>query len=247
MMIKTFEKGGAFLKRICTVLLAAVLLFLPVKAAGSVYTWGCLQYTVDNEAVTIVGYFGTDEHVQVPPELGGYPVSVIAAGAFAGTHAKTVVLPDCVEYIAPGAFDGVSYSYGDTLISNGGEEGFEPIVEVGQLVTPTPEGATPTPTPAATATPAPTATPTASSETEESELEDDFFTEEAPEAFEAELEDENEVEPVPLIETPQNDSSTETTETKAAEKNSAAGWIAGGCAVVAAAVAGIAVSKKKRS
>ena len=78
---------------------------LVALADDTVYSEGFLNYTVSNEEVTITSYFGTDKTVRVPAEIAGMPVSSIASGAFAGTKAVTIYLPDCVVNVADGAFD----------------------------------------------------------------------------------------------------------------------------------------------
>lgn len=71
--------------------------------AADIYTEGAFQYTIDNESVTIVGYFGNESDVTVPNMIAGYPVNTIASGAFLSESAKTIYLPDTITEIEGGA------------------------------------------------------------------------------------------------------------------------------------------------
>lgn len=72
-------------------------------AADTVYTEGALKYTIKNDSITIVGYFGKDKTVTVPNQIAGIPVNTIAKGAFDGTAATEVKLPDTITSIQEGA------------------------------------------------------------------------------------------------------------------------------------------------
>lgn len=75
------------------------------RADDTVYTEGTLYYTIANESITIIGYFGRDAEVHVPAMIAGIPVNTIAAGAFAeNEYVKTVYLPDTISKVEPGAF-----------------------------------------------------------------------------------------------------------------------------------------------
>ncbi len=58
--------------------------------------------------VTVTGYFGGDETLCVPAELGGRPVTEIAPRAFAGLESRTVILPAGLERICADAFQGAA-------------------------------------------------------------------------------------------------------------------------------------------
>lgn len=80
--------------------------------AAEVYTERTFEYTLAEESVTIVGYFGRDAEVTVPAMIAGYPVNTIAAGAFTGASIRTVYLPDTVTTIEGGAIrSGISVVY----------------------------------------------------------------------------------------------------------------------------------------
>ena len=54
----------------------------------------------------ITGYTGAETLLVIPEELDGLPVTAIAAGAFAGCSAETVILPKSLERIEKDAFAG---------------------------------------------------------------------------------------------------------------------------------------------
>ena len=68
----------------------------------------CFTRTVTDGAVTVTGYSGSDETLVIPEYLDGLPVTCIAAGAFAGCGADTVILPKSILEIENGAFDGAA-------------------------------------------------------------------------------------------------------------------------------------------
>ena len=70
-------------------------------------TEGDYTYTVSSEnTATITGYSGTDTELVIPDTLGGYPVTGIGDGAFAGnTKLKMLALPDSVASIGNWAFE----------------------------------------------------------------------------------------------------------------------------------------------
>ena len=108
---------GAVLLAACLCLFAGMA--WPVQAhAGTTYTEGALYYTVDDHSITITGYFGRDAEVTVPAMIAGDPVNTIAAGAFDGTAATQVNLPDTIMEIQEGAIGSdVSVSYASGTIS----------------------------------------------------------------------------------------------------------------------------------
>lgn len=71
-------------------------------------------YTADGE-VTITDYTGTREHVLIPSEIGGFPVTMLADKAFYEKHVTTVVVPDSVTEIGEACFSGDNYLVSLTL------------------------------------------------------------------------------------------------------------------------------------
>lgn len=71
--------------------------------ASQIYTEKTFEYTIEDESVTIVSYFGDDEEVTVPNMIAGFPVNTIASGAFANTALKNLYLPDSIMTVEPGA------------------------------------------------------------------------------------------------------------------------------------------------
>ena len=74
-------------------------------------------YTVENDAAAITGWQGEGEVLVIPDTLGGAPVVEIAAGAFADAPCKTVIFPDTLRRVQPGAFSG-SAAESVTLFDN---------------------------------------------------------------------------------------------------------------------------------
>lgn len=66
-------------------------------------------YTAENGEVTITDYTGTREHVLIPSEIGGFPVTALADKAFYEKHVTTVVVPDSVTEIGDLCFSGDNY------------------------------------------------------------------------------------------------------------------------------------------
>lgn len=66
-------------------------------------------YTADGGEVTITDYIGTSEHVLIPPEIDGQPVTALADKAFYEKHVTTVVVPDSVTEIGTACFSGDNY------------------------------------------------------------------------------------------------------------------------------------------
>ncbi len=65
--------------------------------------------TVENGEVTITDYTGTREHVLIPSEIDGQPVTALADKAFYEKHVTTVVVPDSVTEIGDLCFSGDNY------------------------------------------------------------------------------------------------------------------------------------------
>lgn len=72
-------------------------------------------YTAENGEVTITDYIGTREHVLIPSEIGGFPVTALADKAFYEKHVTTVVVPDSVTEIGDLCFSGDNYLVSLTL------------------------------------------------------------------------------------------------------------------------------------
>lgn len=72
-------------------------------------------YTADGGEVTITDYIGTSEHVLIPSEIGGFPVTMLADKAFYEKHVTTVVVPDSVTEIGEACFSGDNYLVSLTL------------------------------------------------------------------------------------------------------------------------------------
>lgn len=64
--------------------------------------------TAENGEVTITDYTGTREHVLIPSEIGGFPVTALADKAFYEKHVTTVVVPDSVTEIGDLCFSGTT-------------------------------------------------------------------------------------------------------------------------------------------
>lgn len=72
-------------------------------------------YTAENGEVTITDYIGTREHVLIPSEISGFPVTALADKAFYEKHVTTVVVPDSVTEIGDLCFSGDNYLVSLTL------------------------------------------------------------------------------------------------------------------------------------
>ena len=117
-------------KRVLCVIFAVILLAAVRISAAADYIHGFFRYTVEDDSVTITAYRGKEEEVTVPAMIGGNPVNVIAAGAFASNeNVKTIHLPDTIMTVQPGAFGAeqkVTYASewikgdvnGDRLVNN---------------------------------------------------------------------------------------------------------------------------------
>lgn len=71
--------------------------------------------TAENGEVTITDYIGTREHVLIPSEIGGFPVTALADKAFYEKHVTTVVVPDSVTEIGDLCLSGDNYLLSLTL------------------------------------------------------------------------------------------------------------------------------------
>lgn len=94
-----------------TVALITVLCPLMVYAEeikqATIYTEEYFEYYIEEESITICGYFGSEREVTIPPAIAGYPVSKLAAGAFSESDSVEMVnLPDTIMSIEEGALSG---------------------------------------------------------------------------------------------------------------------------------------------
>ena len=127
-------------------LLILTMLLLPVSAnaelqPGVTYSQGAILYQYDNGGITIVGYVGDEgeETVVVPNFLAGYPVSTIAAGAFADAeYLRTIYLPDTIMTIEAGAIPTDIGVVRDYNLQNGGSDDVSglpvPTQPVGEII-----------------------------------------------------------------------------------------------------------------
>jgi hypothetical protein len=84
---------------------AALWLLLPAVGRAQDYT-----YTIDNDAITITGYTGSDSEIIIPDTIEGLPVVGIGDYAFFNYSSLTnVIIPGSVTSIGGGAF---MYCYG---------------------------------------------------------------------------------------------------------------------------------------
>ena len=72
---------------------------IPQPAEGSDF-----DYIIENDAVTLQGYKGSSKALIIPEKIEDKKVSVIAAGAFAGTAIESVTIPATVTEIQTSAF-----------------------------------------------------------------------------------------------------------------------------------------------
>ena len=112
------------------VLISVLALCIPVYAKDKVYVNDYFQYTVADESVTIVSYYGKDSEVTVPAMIAGNPVNTIATGAFSGNDTVTKVnLPDTIMTIEEKAFSGSQTVVYNSNTSNPEER--KPTAEAG--------------------------------------------------------------------------------------------------------------------
>ena len=83
-------------------------LALPVLTAVLVLATPAVQaqfnYTVTNQTVTITGYTGTKNIVDIPSTIDGLPVTSIGDGAFRDSRITGVTIPNSVTSIGASAF-----------------------------------------------------------------------------------------------------------------------------------------------
>ena len=70
------------------------------SAAGEYYTVGYFKYTISDDSVTIISYFGSESEVVIPDHIAALPVTGIKSSTFAGNKTVTVVtIPDTITSI----------------------------------------------------------------------------------------------------------------------------------------------------
>ncbi len=75
------------------------------SAAGEYYTEGYFKYTISNDNVTIISYFGSESEVVIPDHIAALPVTGIKSSTFAGNKTVTAVtIPETVTSIDEGLF-----------------------------------------------------------------------------------------------------------------------------------------------
>ena len=72
-------------------------------SAETVYTEGAFNYIIENGTIVITKYFGRESDVTVPSSINSAPVVTIASGAFEGSKAESITIPNTVANIEDGA------------------------------------------------------------------------------------------------------------------------------------------------
>ena len=89
-----------------------------------VYTEDYYTYTIEDNEAVITRYYGNGGELEIPGELGGYPVTRIGDYAFSNCDNITgITIPDSVKVIGDGAF-----RYCDSLT---GTIAFDSVIEIG--------------------------------------------------------------------------------------------------------------------
>lgn len=87
--------------------ITSTLALLLIAVSATAYQSGDFAYDHNGIEATLTGYSGVEDVVEVPAELGGYPVTMIAAEAFADCpDLTTVVCPTTVVSLGANLFDG---------------------------------------------------------------------------------------------------------------------------------------------
>ena len=106
-----------YIRKICffSILFLGIICMKNTVYAKQVYSQGSFYYQIEDEAISITGYFGTKEKVVVPAMIAGYPVSKIATGAFDNAESvKELHLPDTIMEIEKNAIaEHISVSYSE--------------------------------------------------------------------------------------------------------------------------------------
>ena len=84
------------------------------------FTWGnesevieYLEYTIENNEVTINSYSGTFEDIYLPYAIEGYPVTKIANYAFIGSTMKTIYIPTSITHIGVSRTKAIFFPQGE--------------------------------------------------------------------------------------------------------------------------------------
>lgn len=78
------------------------------SAAEEYYTEGYFKYTISDDSVTIISYFGSESEVVIPDYIAALPVTGIKSSTFAGNKTVTMVtIPETVTSIDDGLFSGM--------------------------------------------------------------------------------------------------------------------------------------------
>ena len=101
MFVKFRNNSG---HRLTVCLLALLLSSGLTVTVQADYIHGYFRYTVEDESVTITAYTGHETVVTVPAMIAGCPVNAIAPGAFSGSGAAEIRLPDTIVRVDDGAF-----------------------------------------------------------------------------------------------------------------------------------------------
>ena len=100
----SYMKQQAILLKSYVVFLA-LFLFLSSLSAFATSPVSDFTYEIREGQVTITGYTGSDEHVVIPSEIEGQPVTELGRRAFGeNTQAKSFVLPDSLRRIGDQCF-----------------------------------------------------------------------------------------------------------------------------------------------
>lgn len=88
-------------------LLLASLNIVYAEEQKTVYSDGYYYYHLEDGYISICGYFGSEEVVEIPSSIIALPVSRIETGAFKGCNSvKTIVLPETIMEVQENAFAG---------------------------------------------------------------------------------------------------------------------------------------------
>lgn len=75
------------------------------SAAEEYYTEGYFKYTISDDSVIIISYFGSESEVVIPDYIAALPVTGIKSSTFAGNKTvKVVTIPETVTGIDDGLF-----------------------------------------------------------------------------------------------------------------------------------------------
>ena len=79
----------------------------PKDSKAEIIPSGDYTYSInsDKKSVTIVEYTGVEDVIEIPAELGGFPVSEIGYEAFNYKTMKSISIPDGIQFIGERAFE----------------------------------------------------------------------------------------------------------------------------------------------